>query len=330
MCRIFACLMVVFIHVSASGWYIDPTLNEWRVFNLFDMAVRPGVPLFFMISGVLFLGRDSFNVRKFIINNIMRLVFIYFIWSAIYELMINGFGSKSFYDFLLGTINGYYHLWFLPAMIVVYLFVPIVYSAINGERMNPRYTLVLFLIFTILTTNLLLFFNDSQLVQWMCSKLNISYLPYMGYMVLGYILSKKNLHKKVYIFFPSICYFLVTILSAYANRRYSLQKGEATAWLYGDFCIPVFIQACCVFIFFQYFKGMRVKHPKVVKYVSDCTLGIYLLHPMVIKFLNEREISVSCFNPVLSVPCISIVVISMSFLITGILKAVPLIRKTVS
>lgn len=69
--------MVVMLHVVSTGWFIDPSLNEWKIFNFIDMAMRTGVPLFFMISGALFLEKKNLDIKEFIIRNVSRLVFIY-------------------------------------------------------------------------------------------------------------------------------------------------------------------------------------------------------------------------------------------------------------
>ena len=52
--RMFACLMVVLLHTAATGWHIDPSLPEWRYYNLADMAARAGGLPFFMVPGAPF------------------------------------------------------------------------------------------------------------------------------------------------------------------------------------------------------------------------------------------------------------------------------------
>ena len=63
--RILACVMVVGIHTTMEGWYnISPRSYNWIVLNFYDTLVRPAVPLFFMISGALFLSKDSIDIKK--------------------------------------------------------------------------------------------------------------------------------------------------------------------------------------------------------------------------------------------------------------------------
>ncbi|NLV90708.1 MAG: acyltransferase family protein, partial [Tenericutes bacterium] len=54
--RIVAIFAVVLLHVAADNFYVFKyTSFEWQVLNVYDSLVRFCVPLFFMISGVLFL-----------------------------------------------------------------------------------------------------------------------------------------------------------------------------------------------------------------------------------------------------------------------------------
>lgn len=55
--RCYACVMVVLIHVVAIDWYIDPNLDKWKLYNLFDMFARCGVPLFFYVKWNFVFGK---------------------------------------------------------------------------------------------------------------------------------------------------------------------------------------------------------------------------------------------------------------------------------
>lgn len=329
-CRICACLMVVMLHVAASGWFIDPALTEWKFFNFTDMAMRAGVPLFFMISGALFLEKEHLDIKKFISRNVSRLIYVYFIWSFLYQLVHQHVYHtyKNVSDFLVGVIKGPGHLWFLPAMIIVYLFLPVVHNALKGGSLNPKYILMLFVILTLLTTNLQLLPECPAIIKELCGKINLTYISYLGYMALGFILSQATYNRKFLVLAPFI-YFITTVLSALGNQWLSLRDGKAGVYLYGYFSLPVFIQACCIFIFFQCLKNRNVKYPKALAYLSDCTFGIYLLHFMVLDFWQRRNISVSSFHPLASIPSIYLLVLCESIIIISILKKIPLLQKLV-
>jgi surface polysaccharide O-acyltransferase-like enzyme len=84
--RILCCFSVIVIHISAKKWNNSPIIShEWKIFNFYNSIVRFGVPIFFMISGTIFLEKDlSFNIllNKYIKNIYIKLLF----WSFFYSL----------------------------------------------------------------------------------------------------------------------------------------------------------------------------------------------------------------------------------------------------
>lgn len=130
-------LLVVAIHTY-------PFLEISETFNTFFIAIicRLAVPFFFVSSGY-FLFRKMDGTKKQNLNHVRRylwrLIRLYLVWTVIYipytiwNYMDAGFSLTS----LLGWIrdfflNGsYYHLWFLPALILGTLIVYLL-----GERMK--------------------------------------------------------------------------------------------------------------------------------------------------------------------------------------------------
>ena len=55
LCRVIACLAVAAIHTAMLFWDFSPAAPAWAFWNLFSLAVRFGVPLFFLLSGALLL-----------------------------------------------------------------------------------------------------------------------------------------------------------------------------------------------------------------------------------------------------------------------------------
>lgn len=60
--RIFACLMVVLLHVAAT--YMNPfdsvcfNMTDWQIASVFDSTTRWTVPVFVMISGAFMLRKN--------------------------------------------------------------------------------------------------------------------------------------------------------------------------------------------------------------------------------------------------------------------------------
>ena len=80
--RVAACLAVVMIHTVMLFWDFNPEVPTWAVYNWLSLAVRFGVPLFFMLSGALLLGREE-SWRKLLTHRVRRFALILLIVSAI-------------------------------------------------------------------------------------------------------------------------------------------------------------------------------------------------------------------------------------------------------
>ena len=80
--KISACFFVVVIHVFAYSVPLDnPKTIEWCFGNLVLSIAKSAVPLFFMISGVLFLQKQV-SLKKLYVKYIFRIVVIMFAWSV--------------------------------------------------------------------------------------------------------------------------------------------------------------------------------------------------------------------------------------------------------
>lgn len=152
--RILACVMVIFLHVSGQNFRsCDITSRQWMAFNLYNSAVRSCVPLFFMMSGKLFLSRDKMCSLSVLFKKyIWKLVFLYFIWSFFYAAM--RIGKPDVFDhsycFLLikETKKSEFHLWYLPALIGVYFLMPILWTIAKYEDGKYlQYACIMFLMF---------------------------------------------------------------------------------------------------------------------------------------------------------------------------------------
>lgn len=168
--RCFACLMVVLDHTVIIGYrflYTDfyvQYINYQAATKFFSSLLweisRFGVPMFCMIAGSLIIRKDFAdveNIKKFYKNNIVPLVVINYIWIIIYwgisyiytrlgvDYVYNGsewdFSFKEFIYELLWIHRGQYaNIWFIPMIIGMYLFIPIVAEALKSIcKKDARY-----------------------------------------------------------------------------------------------------------------------------------------------------------------------------------------------
>jgi len=79
--RVLATLAVVVLHVAADRWYGDVGSFSWKVFTGYSGITRFCVPVFFMISGALFLQKEKqvpvkTNYTKYIFRLVIFLLFL--------------------------------------------------------------------------------------------------------------------------------------------------------------------------------------------------------------------------------------------------------------
>lgn len=78
--RILAAFAVVVLHAVAPLFLDSYPSSDWNVANVYESLVRWSVPVFFMISGALFLNkRKELNIGRLYKKNIFRVfLFIFF------------------------------------------------------------------------------------------------------------------------------------------------------------------------------------------------------------------------------------------------------------
>lgn len=313
--------MVLLIHTGAQVFHGCPLdSSDFLPLLTLSTAVRGSVPIFFMLSGALFLDRQELCLRDYLKKHVLYLAAIFFIWSAIYALgsraASGSFGSV--YNFVYELIAGHYHMWFLSAMVLCYLFLPPLSCALHGQRLDIRYLLFLFFGVSMLCANLNLTPDTAPILYRFTQNLSLDYLPYLGYAVWGYWLSRREFSART-LYLAPLVFLLCTALTTGANLWYSGYKGEADGWLFSYFSIPSFIQASAVFCFFLALRGREFRHKRFIRQLSDCTMGVYLIHPLFINvfealgFKADRSSSalyLLFFTAVLAIVCFSVTAVS--------------------
>src|SRR5215217_2703116 len=136
--RVVATVLVVVVHVSGqitNAWGKVPD-GWWIIADVYGGIARICVPLFFMISGYLLLPRSE-NLGVFYRKRILKVLIPFVGWSLIYVWWFcgnhPGTCTPSFIQDLLLVRGAYYHLWFLRALLGIYLVLPVLRLMIQPE-----------------------------------------------------------------------------------------------------------------------------------------------------------------------------------------------------
>lgn len=331
--RVVACFMVVFLHTCSKFYYGNPILSfNWQVSNILDSCVRASVPLFFMISGVLFLNpKRETTTKNLYLKYILRLSAVYLAWSVIYTLYAVyakdcPFDTKSI---ILSVINGPFHFWYLPVIIGLYILSPILIKITKGaDRSAAKYFIAVFgiscAVKTVSVCSFLPFYDEIKAV---CDIVPIGMVcQHYSYFLLGYFLYNFDFSefqkRTVYILgliSPAVCAFLTSCLSRSA--------GEANDALYGYFSVFTLLEAAAVFTFFKNLKPVKNQTAKrVISEMSKCTLGIYLIHILPIKIISEKMDFASC-SALLWIPIGAAAIFALSFAVIFVLRRINFVRE---
>jgi surface polysaccharide O-acyltransferase-like enzyme len=75
--KVVAAIGVVAIHFSAENWRkIDIYSADWAIQTIYDGIMRCAVPIFIMVSGALFLGRDI-PIKTLYKKYVLRLLIVF-------------------------------------------------------------------------------------------------------------------------------------------------------------------------------------------------------------------------------------------------------------
>ena len=333
--RILATFAVMILHLSSQYWYVvDVGIYEWMVFSFYDGMVRWAVPVFVMISGALFLGRDI-SIERIFKKNILRIVTAFIFWSALYAIVNLITGRSELKNALREFVEGPTHLWFLFMIVGLYLLVPLLKKIVANDGL-VRYFVLLSLVFTFVlpyTITLISLYAEkiASIASGILKSVNFNFtLGYVGYFVFGYYFSHININtrKKWMIYLLGIVGLFVTI---FAQVLFPITDKAASFVFHENMTVNVMLISVSIFVFARNnlsFPNDSDKTAAMIRNISEYSFGAYLVHAMVITQLNHIfGLNTLSFNPIISVPVIGVMVFIISFAISGILHHIPVLNK---
>ncbi|MBR4677170.1 MAG: acyltransferase family protein [Bacteroidales bacterium] len=236
------------------------------------------VPLFFFVSG-LFYKRDKYNFIEFLKKKIKSLVFPYFLWAVIYEIIALFFGKQNWLGIvwnntILVPIGGAF--WFLTALFIV---------EILGFVILKIQNLFICILLTVLIVGVgmfhfvnLPFSGDTALAA-------------LGFWILGYFYNTyvhiKLLNKSMNIFLI-ICLMVLNAVSIYFSPTINMKNcafgNYLLFWVNSVFAILIFLQ------FFQWiYQKTEFKNTKFSIFFMQIGMNsiVYLLtHQLIIQIIK--------------------------------------------
>jgi surface polysaccharide O-acyltransferase-like enzyme len=296
-------------------------------------ATRVAVPLFFMASGFLLLGREE-AYSDFFRKRALRVFIPFVLWSFVYIAWSGGFDGKSFSlatigEALLRILRGprASHLWFFYVLISLYLFTPVL--RIFTRNAQGRDLLYFCALWFLLDPALTLIRHLTGI------QVGFEFLfvtGYIGYYVLGYYLGHIQEAKSLTI--AAIAIIVLTFAFVFVTVYLGQQAPDYDQFYEGYLSVPVVLMTAASMMIIRGRKGLAA--PGFLRWVlplSKASLGIYLAHVIVLDLMDSYLAPAATFlrtgTSILAMPLTGLVAFLLCFAAVWLLQKIPLVRYAV-
>ena len=334
--RIISAFAVVMLHVSVKGHWWDSFFGtEWLIRDMYNSCVRWCVPVFVMISGALFLDKSKeLNIKRLYTKNFIHILQTFILWSVIYTVVnINLY--PNVHSFIYSVVSGHFHLWFLKMLLGIYIIIPILKTIVSNKQAEKYFiyvSLITCFIFPMLLFAIGFVNNDIKILidKWY-NTMNIKIaLGYSGYFVLGHYLNNYTLSTR----FRNLIYllgslsFICVIIFTYIYSACIL--GKTSEFFMENLTPFTLFESLTLFLFIkQQSNSIPTKYHSSIIHLARMSFGVYLVHPLVMFLFSKIGIDSSTFHPSFFIPCFTLFVFVVSYLITRILYNIPYLNKLV-
>ena len=343
--RIFASFFVIFNHIGGYTLFSNYPTNsvQFWLYIPFGIFCKFAVPLFFMISGALLLGKDE-DLKTIFKKRILKTVLTIFFISLLYYVidnMKNPFSLENISEFIFllfsGTIK--LHMWFLYSYVIFLLILPFLRKVVKlMQAKDYGYMGILCLIAMIMSSLFyggLLTHSKGLSTSVGVLSTNIIVFPCMGYYfyrVMDY--SKVTKKKCIYLLMSTLAGILITaVMTCYRIDRDGVNTFSVDVF----FNTFVLISSSTVFILIKFFVGKKTdffeRHTSlnsVISTLGECTFGIYLLHRICIE--NPYFGKIGTFFQKFCPPMVNefifcTIVFIVCLIVTFVLRKIPFVKQ---
>lgn len=305
--RVFAAATVVSIHVFAAYIATAGPLALLDPVNVFDQGLHYAVPLFTFLSGALSWGAvwggGSGRYLRFLQKRWMAVGLPYVAWAALFYFLRPFFGYPPLADGVLGKVReflmltisgtGWYHLYFMPMILVLYLLTPLASRAVHKA---PELFLGGFLFFVLYITPLVMARYHGMAIHrtldpWIGALVG-NLITYSPFMALGAWYSVRQ--DRIAQILPRLSapLLLFAVVLTVVNLAYPAPGGvlNLPSWAYivdmSAFVLGLLGAAHVLAERPVLTRDAKWADRLVV--LASLTLGVYLVHPLVITFGGRK------------------------------------------
>lgn len=321
--RVCACIAVVGLHTLQK----DISVINSSLYYLCGFAV----PIFFMLSGYFLMHKDNASI-KYSMNKIICIIRVVIIWNGLHWLakeiakMISLYQEPWGYENLMENILGgfiqrgaFWQFWYLGALIIIYLLLPIL-TRISNQTRKKLVILLLGIMFT---------FQICSVIWGMPVQKNIvqslRLWTWLFYFMLGGMFRdfQRDWNTKVSLRNNFMLLAVLTIIMLFyynfVGRLVVHESIEQVSVLHAEYFYDSPIMVFWVGLIFLTVMRLRLKKNIliVISKISGLSMGVYIIHPFVMRLLQKVYCPVDIWK---SLVFFVTVLISSFFIAWGISK----------
>lgn len=319
--RTLSIFAVMLIHVTApytTAPFISTNISSWLI-EFINQSLFWCVPVFFMLSGALLLNQNDFSIRLFYQKRMAKVLIPTLFWSAFFLAYLHVFKDFSLFNILGALLKGkpFYHLWFMYAIIALYLFAPYLKILLSQlTTVQTRWLILLLFVFTIGGNSIGHYFDNK-------GSLFSSFLTYIGYFILGHEL---YIHRFSLIRYHRLLgiLFFISIVCISLMAIYTLKILHLNVPLIAYYSPLIAFQAISLYLYVLT-RTSPIKKPDLWINLSLFSFAAYLIHPAFIILLEPYL----TMDYLLYLPLFYILVLSSSYISVYLLKKIQYINTIV-
>ena len=322
--------LVIVIHTAAPLAYQweDISRTDWMVGNFFNSFSRVSVPVLFMISGFLLLGKQQ-SISAFYRKRFRKVLIPLFFWSVVYLIWENGYRDFTFVNavkaivYAIITAPASYHMWYLYELLPIYLFVPLIRVFVrSAERIHLWYFAGIWFLFGPVKDIL-----ENLLDIHFAIDLGF-FTGYIGFFIIGHLLGAIDISARIARIAGAV-YALAGIYTVYATYTLSSNAGDYVQYYYWYTRINIVLMSFAAFILLKW-VGTNLLNEWATRFFrqfAGASFGIYLVHVLVLVTLKRNEVSAFSGPALFTVPAVSLLVLLIAWMIVAIIQRIPLLRE---
>lgn len=333
--RIIAIFLVIFTHTGEIGskiYTIDGVLNPDTIGYIgLDIIRMINVPLFFMISGALLLGKQESH-KEILVKRVLKFTITLCAAASLYFFVVNKHPLSEIDILLKGLYRNdstivHYHLWFLYPYIGYLCLLPFL-RKVATQMTFGDFKYFLFLEFIFITIEQIL--NGAGLGAFAVPFVwgyDMIFCPIVGYYI-SHLLPKEYFNKKNMII-GIVASILGIVITAYAVIWDYTKNGMWSEQYLDLFTFIVTATTFYAVVYMERKIELSEKCCKVISFLGSNVFGIYIFSEMFAPIVKEKVYEpLSAYMPSL-LACIVMILANMGLglLLTSILRCIPIVKK---